>query len=216
MITVPEQFFSVFELHGRIVEFQKNQMIYSQSDVASSIYLIKKGRIRVFSLSNEGREMNYEVLERGRIFGDSVFMNASLRPVNALSVTDSTVIETSLKELEDCLRSNSDLCFLLLKMTIERSDTLSEMLKYATIYNSYQKVAAFLIRNAKEDNVLQGIHDHTLPYSHQEIADSTFLQRPTVSKILRSFEEQRFIRTRYKKIQLIDAQGLQRKYLDTK
>lgn len=216
MITIPEQFFSIFESHGRVVKFQKNEMIYSQNDIASSIYLVKKGRIRIFSLSEEGREMNYEVLERGRIFGDSVFMDASLRPVNALSVTDSIIIETSLQDLEECIKGNSELCFLLLKMSIERSDTLSEMLKCVTTYNSYQKVAAFLIRNAGEDNVLQGIHDHTLPYSHQEIADSTFLQRPTVSKILHAFEEQGFIRTRYKKIQLIDAQGLRDTYLNTK
>lgn len=212
MIKIPDDLLYVLEENGQLVEFHENEMVYSQDDSGNTIYIIKKGRVRAYNLMQDGREINYEVLEKGRIFGDSAFVKDSTRPVNIQAITNSSIIEMPLPALEKCLLQNSRLCFLFLEMMSERSNWLTEMVKSLTVFDAYQKVAFFLVRNASENNALQGITDHTLPYSHQEIADSTFLQRPTVSKVLRQFERDGYIQTRYKKIKLMDADGLKKKY----
>jgi len=52
------------------------------------------------------------------------------------------------------------------------------------------------------------IQENCLPYSHQEIAECTSLQRVTVTKILNEFKENGWIQLKYKKVIIKDKEAL--------
>lgn len=212
MIKIKEKQFSIFLKAGKEKEYQKDQIIYHQKDVGNSLFLVKKGRVRAYQVGEDGTEINFEVLDKGSLFGDSSLIGDSTRPATVVAVSDCMIIETTLEKIKPYLLKDGELCYQLLQMMIERCDYLNFQIKSEVIYDRYQKVAAFLIRNASEDQPSKEIYDHSLPYTHEDIANSVHLRRPTVSKILSEFQKEGYIRMKYKHIQLIDSQGLKKKY----
>ena len=58
-----------------------------QGDDAGRIYFIRKGRVRAYYVTSQGRELTYEIIEKGRIFGESSFLSQCARPVCVAAVT---------------------------------------------------------------------------------------------------------------------------------
>ena len=65
--------FEYFYKAGIPVQYHKNDIIYMQEDTSNSLYLIKKGRVRVFLIMQNGEELTFTILDNGDIFGDSSF-----------------------------------------------------------------------------------------------------------------------------------------------
>lgn len=56
---------------GKTVErYGKNQLIYSQGDVADEVFFIQKGRVKITVLSEYGKEAVVGILEEGQFFGE--------------------------------------------------------------------------------------------------------------------------------------------------
>lgn len=53
-----------------ILEFQKNQHIFEQGDVADTVFYIQKGRVKLTVLSEQGKEAVVAILEPGQFFGE--------------------------------------------------------------------------------------------------------------------------------------------------
>jgi len=52
----------------RMVSYGKNEMIYLPGDPSETVFLLKKGRVKISRLSEEGREATLAILEPGEIF----------------------------------------------------------------------------------------------------------------------------------------------------
>ena len=42
-----------------------------QEDSSNNLYLILKGRVRVYLISKDGQEITLDIIDKGRIFGES-------------------------------------------------------------------------------------------------------------------------------------------------
>ena len=45
-----------------------------QEDSSNNLYLILKGRVRVYLISKDGQEITLDIIDKGRIFGESSFL----------------------------------------------------------------------------------------------------------------------------------------------
>lgn len=199
-MNIPEKMFPVFLENGYTKKYKKHETIYMQEDASDTLYLVIKGRVRAYSLSSEGKEITFEVLRKGRIFGESSFFQNVSRPAAIQAVTDVELIVCQQSDLYEALRKNSDLAILLLKMQTEVSDHLALLVKRAYFYDRYAKVASLLLELTRKDDPASGIFNRTIPYTHSDIAESTGLARVTVTKILKEFEVQGYIEQSYGKI----------------
>ena len=53
-----------------ILEFQKNQPLFQQGDVADTVFYIQEGRVKLTVLSEQGKEAVVAILEPGQFFGE--------------------------------------------------------------------------------------------------------------------------------------------------
>lgn len=77
---INEELFDYFKQVGTIKHYQKNEIIYMQDDCADELCLVLKGRVRVYHIKKNGDEINYDVLDKGRIFGESSLYENAYRP----------------------------------------------------------------------------------------------------------------------------------------
>src|ERR1700746_1046266 len=73
-----------------ISKYQKDQIVFSQGDVADAVFYIQKGKIKLTVVSERGKEAVVRILEPSHFFGEGCLNGHPLR------VTTATAIEQSL------------------------------------------------------------------------------------------------------------------------
>ena len=53
-----------------ILEFQKNQNVFEQGDIADTVFYLQKGKVKLTVLSEQGKEAVVGILEPGQFFGE--------------------------------------------------------------------------------------------------------------------------------------------------
>jgi len=74
-----------------ITKYLKNQVIFSQGDVADSVFHIQKGKLKVTVVSDRGKEAVAAILSQDEFFGEACMTGQSLRLVTVSAMTDAVV-----------------------------------------------------------------------------------------------------------------------------
>lgn len=185
-VTVPEKDFPLFEKNGMRKTYREGENIFSANDRADYVYLVVSGRIRVYAITANGGEITFEVLRKGRLFGDSAFLTHAIRRVSICAVTDTVLIQSDPQQMIHVLCDHPDLLKLVLEHLSETTNELTHQIIRFTTYNSQMKVADFLLENTTKKNP-------DMTYTQEEIAVSLSMNRVTVTRIMRAFKEKGWI-----------------------
>ncbi|WP_028044802.1 Crp/Fnr family transcriptional regulator [Candidatus Stoquefichus massiliensis] len=205
---IKENLFHYFEKAGTKVKYHPQDIIYMQEDDANNLYLIIKGRVRVYVMTPNGEEITLEIIGKGRIFGESSFLQNSSRPTTVEAIGEVELISCYLDDLYPYLSESKDLTISLLQLMSQTCDYLSSLVKKAYTYNRYEKIASFLLEQTTYNNFDKGIISNTLTYTHEEIASLVGLSRVTTTKVLNQFAKKKYILNEYKKITVINKKAL--------
>ena len=213
MTSLNTQWLRVLESYSIEKALPADTAIYRTNEKSDVLYIVKKGRIRVYAITGNGEEVNYEVLGKGKIFGETCLLEKGIRPVNASTVTETVLLMLSKESFESLVQEYPSLSMLLMKMMAESNNTLCDALRIHKEYNSFQKVVYFLLKTTEKEVPENGIRNGILPYTHQDIASSLQMHRVTVSKVLDTLQNKGYIRMKYKCIQVVKRTEMMQKYL---
>lgn len=205
-VHIPTTYVSLFRSIGRSRRMPPEAVVFLQGDPASHLYLVASGRVRAFALSPSGQEITLEVLEAGRIFGDTSFLSGIPRSVTIQTITETEIIVCRAEALIRLCHQSEELMLLLFQHMAETCNYLIHQVTRLVHYDSRQKVADLLLcESASRGRVSPSAE---LPYTHEEIARSVSLNRVTVSRILGEFKAKGMIGSRYGRITLLDRAAL--------
>lgn len=109
---------------SRFEEFQKGEIIVSDSGDDVSVYFILSGRVKISNYSHKGREVWHYELGPGRIFGEIAALTDRPRTANVRAQTATKVAVMSKAEFLSLLKNDSEIALWLLR---DMSDRLSDM-----------------------------------------------------------------------------------------
>src|SRR5450631_3160685 len=75
----------------RILEFQKNQNVFAQGDIADTVFYIQRGKVKVTVLSDHGKEAVVGILGPGHFFGEGCMNGHKLRISTATAIDDCVI-----------------------------------------------------------------------------------------------------------------------------
>lgn len=206
-IHIAGTYFPLFRSIGHVRHLPPLTPIYMQDDPAANFYLITCGRVRAFTLSSTGKEITLEVLDKGRIFGDSSFLNGTRRSVTMEAVTESEIVSCQTAEIIRLCHQSEELMMLIFQHMTETCNYLTHQITRLVSYNSEQKIADFLL--CESENRGQTCPGTVLPYTHEEIAQSVSLNRVTVTRVLLDFKASGLIDCQYGGIRILKRNVLQ-------
>ena len=195
---IKKELFHYFEEAGTKVNYHPQDIIYMQEDQTNSLYLILKGKVRVYHLTSSGEEITFDILEEGRIFGESSFFQNSSRPTTVIALNEVELISCQLNDLYPYLNQSPELTMSLLTLMSQTIDYLTMLVKRSYTYNRYEKIASFLLESTTNE----------ISQSHEEIATMVGLARVTVTKVLNDFESKKYIALGYRKITILNRKEL--------
>ena len=201
-VLIPEELLTFLKKSSDIQIYSPGSKIFTQGDTASHFYIVAMGRVRVYTISVSGKERTIEVLETGRIFGDSSFLTDSKRVVTIEAVITSEIISIPSDKLIEMCSESVQLMKLIFQHMADTCNYLTHQIAQSSHYNSIQKVADFLLSESetRQKNIL--------PYTHEEIAASTSLNRVTVSRIISKLKFDNIVEIKYGSIEILNRTAL--------
>jgi CRP-like cAMP-binding protein len=179
---------------GRTIETcMKGHVIFSQGDVADTIFYIKKGKVKLSVVSKRGREAVVAILNPGDFFGEGCLAGQKLRMSTATAM-----IETSLAKIEKAatiriLRVEPSFSELFLGYVLARNIRIEEDLVDQLFNSSEKRLARVLLLLAKFGKETEP--EVVIPKISQEtLAEMVGTTRSRVSYFMNKFRKHGFIR----------------------
>jgi CRP/FNR family cyclic AMP-dependent transcriptional regulator len=101
--------------NARLCEFQADKVICYQGDPGSTCHIVIRGRVRVFLVGEDGRELSVRILAPGEIFGEMALLEGLPRSANIETLEETQTLELAHDVLLDCLRKSPTLALNLLQ-----------------------------------------------------------------------------------------------------
>lgn len=182
----------------------RRETVLNPSEPSDRIYLVKDGAVRLYQLSEDGRELTTAVLRRGQMFGTSALIGAGGMPQFAEALENDTIVcEASAEDFMLIMASHPKVAArvtLSLARQLMRAERQIEQLAFQDVPT---RVAEVLLEQA--DN---GTGELPSFFTHDEIAKLAGTTRATVTKILNEFVDDGLIELGYRKVRVIDREGL--------
>jgi CRP/FNR family cyclic AMP-dependent transcriptional regulator len=179
--------------HGRTMsEYRTKQVIFSQGDVADSVFYIVRGTIKIAVISEQGREAVVALLGEGDFFGEGCLIAQPLRLATAASMTDATVMRLEKAEMIRVLHAEPAFAEVFTAHLLTRNSRIEADL-VDHLFNSSEKRLArilLLLANFGKEGRPEPI---TTKISQETLAEMVGTTRPRVSFFMNKFKRLGFV-----------------------
>jgi CRP/FNR family transcriptional regulator, cyclic AMP receptor protein len=175
-----------------ILKFSKNQIVFAQGAVADTVFYIRKGRIKVLVLSEQGKEAVVGILEPGQFFGEGCLNGHQLRISTTMAMEDCLITSITKGAMLTALKSKPTFSELFMTYLLSRNSRIEEDL-IDQLFNSSEKRLArllLLLANFGKDGSPQPI---SAKVSQETLAEMIGTTRSRVSFFMNKFRKLGFI-----------------------
>lgn len=196
-----------FSESSRQRNYKKKQIIYSEGDHLSHVFMIKSGGVRTFMIYQDGREIATGMLGPGEFFGyDSVLLNKPCTD-NAETLEYTELNLLSREDFHSLLFKNPGISKKFIELLSGNvREKQEQLLKLA--YNSVRKRVADALLNLAEKFGERGSDTSTIKVSRDDLAAMVGTANETVSRTLSDFKDEKLIEKEASTIKILSLQKL--------
>jgi CRP/FNR family cyclic AMP-dependent transcriptional regulator len=188
----PKRFLAKVGDGKTILNFDKNQVVFSQGDAADTVFYIQKGRIKVLVVSEQGKEAVVGILETGQFFGEGCLNGHPLRISTTMAMEECLVTSITKAAMLTTLQLEPKFSELFMTYLLARNGRIEEDL-IDQLFNSSEKRLArllLLLANFGKDGISQPI---AASVSQETLAEMIGTTRSRVSFFMNKFRKLGFI-----------------------
>lgn len=186
--------------HLSPLKAKKDKVILSPDIVSPGLYLIGKGRVKVFRLNSNGKELILHLLKDGDCFGEKSAMDGAPQGDFVTATTETSLFLLPREKLHDLLQKHPKLYPSVLRSICRWMDHLNGVIESISLSSARERVSVFLKRLVVE----QESDLVSLPHKKHEVALMLGLRPETFSRALTEIEEQGAIKLNHRQIQVVD------------
>ena len=171
-----------------IIEFHKNQNVFSQGDVADTVFYIQKGKVKLTVTSEQGKEAVVAILELGQFFGEGCMNGHSMRIATTTAMEDCVITTIAKDAMIAALHDEPKFSELFMAYLLTRNSRIEEDL-IDQLFNSSEKRLArllLLLANFGKDGKPQPISPNV---SQETLAEMVGTTRSRVSHFMNKFRK---------------------------
>src|ERR1700682_4743119 len=188
----PRVFLAKVGVGKTILEFHKNQNIFSQGDVADTVFYLQKGRVRLTVLSEQGKEAVVAILEPGQFFGEGCLNGHPLRMATTSALEECVITRLEKATMIATIHSEPEFSELFMSYLLSRNSRIEEDL-IDQLFNSSEKRLArllLLLANFGKEGRPEPIVGK---FSQETLAEMIGTTRARVSFFMNKFRKLGFI-----------------------
>jgi CRP/FNR family transcriptional regulator, cyclic AMP receptor protein len=179
-------------LSKTIVEYHRNEVVFTQGDSSGSVMYIQKGGVKLSVLSKTGREAVVAMLGPGEFFGEACLAGQTIRIGTATAITPTTVLEIAKNQMVKVLHEQHALADRFIAHMLSRNVRIEQDL-IDQLFNSSEKRLArallLLARYGKQDKPKQVVPK----ISQETLSEMVGTTRSRVNFFMNKFKKLGFI-----------------------
>lgn len=194
---------------ARIRNTGKDEVIFKESEPAEFFFALRKGTVKLYKTSEEGRELTVKIMRPGDYFCCAPLYSGGKHYVGANTVERSTLIVIPAKDFKEKLREEvGETGWKIIVSLCSKIRYLSGLVEDLTFKDVEARVVGALLRLADERHTDSNIV--SLNLTHQDIASMTGTVREVVSRTISRLKTDGTILNGYGKGFKIDRYKLSR------
>jgi CRP/FNR family transcriptional regulator, dissimilatory nitrate respiration regulator len=190
--------------HYRLKKFQEGSLICQSGEAVDSLMIVLSGVVRGEMVDYAGRVITIEDIPApGTLAPAFMFGSRNRFPVNVTAVSSGELLIIEKPGFLKLLMRNDILLVNFLDIISNRSQFLSEKIKFLNFKTIKGKLAYFILQKAgKNENSI------SLGMSQNNLADLFGVARPSIARALGDLEDEGYIEAKGKIVKILDKEGL--------
>ena len=147
---------------------RKKQILFSQGDVADSVFYIQAGRVKLSVVSQRGKEAVIALMDAGSFFGEGCLAGKLVRLTSATVVDESTIVRIDKQVMIQMLENEPTFSSMFLEYILARNLRIQEDLVDQLFNSSEKRLARVLLllahfgKEGKPEPVIAKVSQETL------------------------------------------------------
>ncbi len=188
----------------RTKKFQAGSLISQSGEPVNSLIVVISGVVKGEMVDYAGSVIKIEDIPApGALASAFMFGNRNRFPVNVIAVSDGELLLIEKPDFLKLLMRNDIILVNFLDMISNRSQFLSEKIKFLNFKTIKGKLAHYILQKAGKEKA-----SILLDMTQNELADFFGVARPSVARALGELEEEGYLEAKGKNIKIIDKEGL--------
>ena len=207
MDTMKQKVDHFFENYSEVI-FKEGEFVITPEDTISHIYFIKKGSIRMYSVSEKGDEITHTIFREGSFIPIMMILGNIPNKYYFVASEKAVTRKAPQSEVLAFLQENPDCLLDLAKRFAAAIGGLMTRIENGTM-DSAHKITQLILYLATKFGEKDGSSvSITLPLTHEDIANWVGITRETVSRQMEKLKKQGVITTHNKKLYIPDIDTL--------
>jgi len=201
------------EIHACMTQrsLESGDSIYQQNEESDALYQVISGEIRIFNVSREGREVLYVTYHKGDTFGEIGVLDQGVRPHNAVANGPTVLSVLQKKDFNDLRQQHPEINEQLILMLCQRLRLVFGFFEGSALLPLPSRLAQRLVNLRIEQEKKHQKNDNTeIHLSQSDLANMMGASRQAISKVLKSWEDQKLIKLDYGKTTILNLKQIRK------
>jgi len=202
---LPETQIKQIEGIAEDIRLKKGEAIFSDGDEGNGFYLVATGLVKIFKVSQDGKEQILHIFGPGEPFGEVPVFTGRHFPASAEAISESRILFFPRAAFVDLIAANPSLALNMLAVLSMRLRQFTLQIESLSLKEVPGRLAAYLLYLADEDKRKDLIR---LSISKSHLASLLGTIPETLSRIFSKMSGQGLIEVSGRRIRLLDRNGL--------
>lgn len=174
--------------------FAKGEMVFFAKEPGETLYVILEGLIKIFCISDDGREKTLGLLEKGDYFGEMALLDDTGRSANAEVLEDARLLTLYKKDFSKLVNQFPNISHRIIYILVQRLREADTQIEDLSFKNVPQRVARLLLRLARKYGQVEGdAYAFHLKLNREELGSLAGCSREAVSRAMNTFQRKGWV-----------------------
>src|SRR5918998_4093631 len=190
---------------------EKNEIFYGPEDRSERLFLLQKGKVRIFRMTPDGREFTVAVVESGTIFGEMALTGQQMEGAYAQAMEPSQVSTMLRAALERLVVEKPEVGLRIMQVLSERLRRQETRLEDANMKDVHARLAGIIVMLVESEGVRSSTgYRIAAHYTHQQLGEMIGTNREAVTRAFGVLQDERVVELRRRLIYVPDLPSLKR------
>jgi CRP/FNR family transcriptional regulator, cyclic AMP receptor protein len=199
------------ELSRRIPDthYQRGQLLYTPKERSEALFMLKKGRVRIYRIAPDGREFTLTVVGAGTVFGEMSLTAQRLENAYAEAMEQVVVCKMRKHDLERLVMDKPQVGLKVMGVLSERLLLAEDRMEDIALKEVPARLASFILQLVESEGVMT-LEGPKIPtrYTHRQLATMIGSKRETVTKGFTLLQQAGAVELKGRRIYVRDIEAL--------
>jgi CRP-like cAMP-binding protein len=200
-------------LNGQLSDrrLKNGEIFYGPQDPSERLFILQRGKVRIFRTTPDGREFTLAVVESGTVFGEMALVAQQLEGAYAQAMEPSQVSTMARDDLEQLVLERPEVGLRIIQVLSERLRRQETRLEDVSMKDVHARLAGIILLLVESEGVRSGM-GYRIPahYTHERLGTMIGANRVAVTRAFGLLQDEGVLELRRRLIYVTDIDALRR------